>query len=94
MTSATSSCARSSHTRETTVISSPTWTKLNRTTRDVHRLQPPDIRMESAPEVVLVYLCFVERPSVMLVLADVKPGENLVYTSRATTAAATGRPST
>jgi hypothetical protein len=41
--------------------------------RNFHCLPPLDVRVECAAEVVLVDLVCVERPSVVLVLADVTP---------------------
>src|SRR5262249_45311077 len=47
--------------------------ELDRTARDVERFPPADTRVKDASEVVLVDLTIVERPTVMLGLADVKP---------------------
>ena len=40
---------------------------------DIEEVPPQDARVEGASEVVLVDLALVERPPVVLVLADVKP---------------------
>ena len=46
---------------------------LDRPARDVDRLPPADVRVKRATKVVLVDLAFVERPAMMLVLANVEP---------------------
>ena len=47
--------------------------ELHRPAWNLHRLPPPDVRVQGASEVVLVDLGLVERPPMVLVLADVKP---------------------
>ena len=47
--------------------------ELDRSAGDLHRLPPPDVGVKRAAQVILVDLCLVERPSVVLVLADVPP---------------------
>ena len=46
---------------------------LDRPARDLHRLPPADVRVQRAAEVVLVDLGLIERPTVVLSLADVHP---------------------
>ena len=43
------------------------------TARDLHRFPPADIRVKGAPQVVLLDLALIQRPPMVLVLADVKP---------------------
>ena len=43
------------------------------TSGNVHSLGPADVGVEGASQVVLIDLSFIERPTMVLVLADVEP---------------------
>jgi hypothetical protein len=47
--------------------------ELDSPARDVHRFPPANVGVKGASEVILEDLSFVERPSMMFVLADVNP---------------------
>jgi len=47
--------------------------EMDRPPRDLHRFPPANVRVKDASEVILEDLCFIERPAVVFVLADVKP---------------------
>jgi hypothetical protein len=51
----------------------PEFDELDRSARHIHCFHPANVRVEGAAQVVLIDLCFVERPRVVFVLANVKP---------------------
>jgi hypothetical protein len=51
----------------------PQFDELESTARDLHRFPPTNVGVKGTPKVVLINLVFVQRPSMVLILTDMKP---------------------
>jgi len=51
----------------------PHFDELDTKARDLHRFPPTNVGMKRAPKVVLINLIFVQRPSMVLILTEMKP---------------------
>jgi hypothetical protein len=47
--------------------------ELDSTARDIGRFPPTNVGVKRAPEVILINLTLIQRPSMVLILTDMKP---------------------
>ena len=51
----------------------PQFDELNSTARNIGRFPPTNVGVKRAPKVILIDLTLIQRPSMVLILSDMKP---------------------